>query len=245
MKRLSFLFLMAGIVLLTSCDTTREITLNKDGSGTLITTSDMSSLIGVAKMSGKDMDKLDEKSIDTTMALDQLVDSLPGLSPEDKTLVKTGTLGFIMNLADDKFVTKLEFPFKSADQLGQLDKLSSKVVQQTIKKQISPAGMDEGITESSIDDYFTTTYSKSGIEKKLIKEKYADVANDKDMQSLKELSGEGLPFNNTLVINLPSPVKKVEGKNVTLSEDKKKVTISNSMEDFFDDATKLEFKITY
>lgn len=51
--------------------------------------------------------------------------------------------------------------------------------------------------------------------------------------------------NSTLIINLPKPAKKTEGKNVKLSDDKKKVTITSSAEDFFDDAAGLEFKIEY
>ncbi len=65
------------------------------------------------------------------------------------------------------------------------------------------------------------------------------------MQSLKEMAGQGMPMNTTLIYNLPKPAKKAEGKNVKLSEDKKKVTITSSVDDFFDDVTKLEFKIEY
>jgi len=251
MKRISFLFLAAGLFFLASCDTTREITLDKDGSGSLVTTTDLSSLIGMAKMAGQseDMDKLGDRAIDTTISLSALADSLPDLTPQDIALVKTGTLGFIMNMADEKFVTKLQFPFKSTDQLAHLDKLSTKVIQQTIKKQVggdkAPPGMDGEMPEGSIDDYYTITYTKGQIEKKLNKEKYADIANDKGMQSMKEMSGQGLPMGNTIIIHLPAPAKKVEGSSAKLSEDKKTVTISNSLEEFFDDGTKLEFNVTY
>jgi hypothetical protein len=252
MKRISFLFLAAGLFFLTSCDTTREITLNKDGSGSLVSTTDLSSLIGMAKMAGqsKDMDKLNERAIDTTIQLNGIADSIPELTPQDIALVKSGTLGLVMNMADEKFVTKLQFPFQNADQLGQLDKLSGKVMQQAIKKQMGgdktpPPGMDADMPEGSVDDYYTTSYTKGSIEKKLIKEKYADIGNDKGMQSMKEVSTQGLPMNTIIIIHLPSPAKKIEGSSAKLSEDKKTVTITNSMEDFFDDGAKLEFSIKY
>ena len=57
MKKLLGSLLVSGLLILSSCDTTREITLNENGSGTLVTTTDMSGLIGIAKMSGKDLDK--------------------------------------------------------------------------------------------------------------------------------------------------------------------------------------------
>jgi hypothetical protein len=54
-----------------------------------------------------------------------------------------------------------------------------------------------------------------------------------------------MPMNTTLIYNLPRPVKKAEGKNLKVSDDKKKVTILTSVEDFFDDVSKLEFRIEY
>jgi hypothetical protein len=249
MKRLLGL-LFIGSLALTSCETTREISFNADGSGKLVTTTDMSSLIGIAKMSGKDMDKAD-KAIDTTIALDKMADSIADLSTDEKALVKKGILGLNMNLETEKLVTKLEFPFSNAAQIKKLDEVSAKVMQQAMKKQAAegagdaPPIPDDEMPKTSMDEYFTMTYSKGLIEKKHIPEKYATVGEDKGMQALKEVTGQGMPVNTTLIYNLPKPAKKVEGKNVTLSEDKKKVTITNSAEDFFDDVTKLEFKIEY
>jgi hypothetical protein len=251
MQKLLGLLLIGSVLAMTSCETTREISLNENGSGTLVTTTDMSGLLGFAKMSGqgKDMDK--EEVIDTTISLDKMADSIPDLSTEDKELVKKGTLGFKLNMADEKFVTKLQFPFTQANQISKLDQLSAKVTEQAMKKQMDgksetapPMDSDE-MPRMSTDDYFTITYAKGLIEKKHIPEKYAKIGEDKGMQSLKEMAGEGMPMNTTLIYNLPKPAKKVEGKNAKLSEDKKKVTITNSVEDFFDDVTKLEFRIEY
>ena len=55
----------------------------------------------------------------------------------------------------------------------------------------------------------------------------------------------GIPVGVTCIINLPKPAEKVEGKNVTLSDDKKKVTIKADLDDLFNDPEKLEFKIKY
>jgi len=148
-------------------------------------------------------------------------------------------------------LTKLEFPFTSTSQISVLDQLSARVMEQAMKKQMdgdngnAPAIPTDELPKANMDDYFTITYSKGVIEKKHIPEKYAKVEEDKGMQSLKEMSGEGMPMNTTLIYNLPKPAKKVTGKNVKLSEDKKKITIVNSVDDFFDDVSKLEFRIEY
>jgi hypothetical protein len=62
--------------------------------------------------------------------------------------------------------------------------------------------------KANMDDYFTITYSKGVIEKKHIPEKYAKVEDDKGMQSLKEMAGEGMPMNTTLIYNCQNPQKR-------------------------------------
>lgn len=252
MKKLFDLLLIGSALAMTSCETTREISFNADGSGTMVTTTDMSGLIALAKMSGqgKEIEKQD-KAIDTTINLDKMVDSIPDLSTEEKDLAKKGKLGLNLDMGEEKLVTKLHFPFSNTGEISKLDQLSAKVMQQTMKKQMGAGGdsappipADE-MPKGSMDEYFTTTYAKGIIEKKHIAEKYKDVENDKGMQAMKEMAGEGMPMNTTLIFNLPRPAKKAEGKNVKLSEDKKKVTILSSVEDFFDDVTKLEFRIEY
>jgi hypothetical protein len=253
MKKLPLLLIFAGsLLMMAGCETTREITFKNETSGILQSTMDMSSLIGIAKMAGKDkdMDKMGDKAIDTVIMLDKIADSIADISAEDRALVKKGKLNMLMNMKDEKFVIKLEFPFSDPAEIGRLDKLSSKMVTQALKKQLADgAGADagmpkDGMPEGSMDDYFTTTYSKGLIQKKLNKEKYATVGSDEAMNTLKQVSSMGAG-NNTIIINLPKPAKKAEGKNVKLSDDKKKVTITTSTEDFFDDGASLEFSIEY
>lgn len=247
MKKILGLLLIGGALAMTSCETTREISLHEDGSGKLITTTDMSSLIGIAKMSGADLGK---EAIDTIISIDKMTDSIADLSVEEKELIKKGTLGLTINMSEEKLITKLQFPFSHAGQIGKLDQVSAKVMQQAMKQagQGAQAALpipQDQMPTGSLDDYFITTYAKGIIEKKHIAEKYAAVGEDQSMQALKEMAGQGMPMNTTLIFNLPQPAKKATGKNVKLSEDKKRVTITSSVDDFFDDITKLEFKIEY
>ena len=102
MKKLLGLLLIGSAFVMTSCETTREISFKEDGSGTMVTTTDMSGLLAIAKMSGqgKDMEG-DDKAIDTTINLDKMVDSIPDLSAEEKALAKKGTLGLNLNMAEE------------------------------------------------------------------------------------------------------------------------------------------------
>jgi hypothetical protein len=253
MKKFFLVSLIGVFIFMTGCETTREISLNKDNSGTIVTTTDMSGMISMAKMSGKseEMGKIDEV-IDTTVSLGNMADSLGDVSAEEKALLKKGKISIEMNMPNNKLIVKIEFPFSEPGQITRLDKLSAGLLQRTIKKQLATAGKDssfsnmpgEDMPDVSIEDYFTTNYAKGIIEKKLNKEKYATVETDEGMKTLKELAESGIG-NSTLIINLPRPAKKAEGKNLKLSEDKQKVIVTNSAEDFFDDGTKLEFRIEY
>ena len=249
MKRIALLAAIASIFFLTSCETTREISFAENGSGTMVTTTDMSAMLTIAKMSGQGEKMDDEKAIDTTIAMDKLVDSIPGLTPAEKNLLKGGLLHMNFDMANDKMLTKLSFPFSNSEQLSQLNALAQKVTNNALSKQMGEGG-EAGIPgmddmKSNMDDYFTTTYGKGIIERKLDKEKYAKIDSDQGMQTLKKAAEEGMPMTVNLVYNLPKPAKKAEGKNLTISEDKKKISIKGSLEDFFDDATKMEFKIEY
>ena len=55
----------------------------------------------------------------------------------------------------------------------------------------------------------------------------------------------GSPVTVNYVVNLPKKAKKVEGKAAKLSKDKKKLTVSVTSDDFFNDPSKFEYRIEY
>lgn len=252
MKRILFAVAALGMLVLTSCETTREITLNADGTGEYSNTSDFSSLVSIAKMGDQEgkLSDMEEKKVDTTVSLKELTDSLDFLTPEEKKLANTGTFTVSMDLEEDKMIATVKLPFKKIDELSKLEKLSASILEQGVKKIMSEGKGGEGLDElkmggGGIDNYYTTTYTANKIEKKLLADKYAKVNDDQALASLKEIAGEGLPMDNKLVINLPRPAKSVTGKNAVLSPDKKKVTITESPQDFFDDGKSFEFSIVF
>jgi hypothetical protein len=252
MKKTSLLLSIACTLLLAGCfELTDEITLKADGSGVVSSTNDMSTLITLAKSMGgaEAMEKAGDKSTDTTVSLEKIADSVSALTPEEKDLVRKGTLSMKISMKDEKMVTRLEIPFSKVQQIERIKAISSKISNYFIGQNMGdglPPGMGDKMPSSDpLGDYFTTTYSKGVIEKKLNKEKYATVDSDEMMKGIKEMSDNGMPISNTIIINLPKPAKSATGKGVTLSEDKKKVTIKNTSEDFFENAPGMEFKIEY
>lgn len=250
MKKISLLCLAASLFFLTSCETTRDITIEGNGSGKIVTTIDMSQLAGIMKMSGQGKE-MEGKNLDSTISLSAFADSIPNLAPQEKELLKKGTMGMVMNLEDEKMLTNISFPFASVTDINKVQKLSGTLLQQMMKKEMeskggAPGGMPEDqMPQASFEGYYNTTFSPGVIESKLDKEKYAKISEDKAIQGMKEAVDQGMPIVNRYVFHLPKPAKKVEGASVKLSDDKKTVTVEGDMGDFFEDATKLEFRVEY
>lgn len=254
MNKILLTVLSACMLILTSClETTQEITLQADGSGTINATSDMSAILGLAKQMGgaAEMEKAGGQKMDTTIALSAMLDSMEGMSTEEKQLMQNGTMGIKMNFADEQFSTKLSFPFSNFKEIGQLNKLSNKVIGSALKDQMAkaPMGAGQGMGDmpdpSSFEDYFDMKFSDDKIERTINKEKYAKAESDEYLTGIKQASAMGIPVTSTLIINLPRPAEKVEGINVKLSEDKKRLTVKVDIDDFFDHPEKMEFKVKF
>jgi hypothetical protein len=250
MKKILFSLLTVCSLFLVGClETTQEVSINEDGSGTASYTTDMSALIGMIKQmgSGEDLKEMNQV-LDSTIAMSSIADSIPDLSDTEKALMNKGEMKVTMDMKQDKFLTKLNFPFASVTDIHTCNQLAGKVVGEALKGQGGLGAMtgDEGSPQmSSFEEYFQTVYSNGRIEKKLIKEKYEQVGEDEFFKSMKEASGMGLAMKANYIINLPRPASKAEGKGITLSEDKKKITIAVDMDDFFDEPAKFEYLIEY
>jgi hypothetical protein len=246
------LSLLAATFLLTGCfETTEEITVNEDGSGSYVNTSDLSAVLTLAKNmgGGGDMEKLTSQALDTSFSLAAQADSSTDMNAEDKALLKRGKMQVKLNGKEEKFYSSISFNFNDPKEISRFNKLSAKAVGSSLKGMMAdnPAGqqMNDMPEASSFNDYFDLEFEKDNIKRSINKEKYAHAGDDEYLKGLKEASGMGIPVTATYIINLPRPAIKVEGKNVKLSEDKKKVTVKVDIDDFFDNPEKLEFKIKY
>jgi hypothetical protein len=251
MKNIFYSLITSLILVLSGCsESVQEITINADGTGTVTNTNDMSALMGLAKqMAGKDIDKIGKEKIDTGFSLASRADSVPGLTEGEKAILKTGYLQVNMDVNTDKLLTQMKFPFTNASEIAVMNKLSTKIMQEAIAQQMgeNPAmgGMAEGMQVTSFDDYFQTEFKDGLIVRTINKEKYAKAADDKYLNGMKEAAAMGLPMSSTYIINLPRPAKKVEGKGLKLSDDKKKVTVKADVDDFFSEPALLEYRIEY
>ncbi len=96
MKKTVLSLFVSSTLFLTGClETTQEITLNEDGSGTISNTNDMSALIGMAKqMGGADMEGANQV-VDSTISMNAGADSIPNLQPKKRRWLKKVLSGLI------------------------------------------------------------------------------------------------------------------------------------------------------
>jgi hypothetical protein len=256
------------LVALSGCfDTLDELTIAENGSGTFVNSLDMGKMLGLAKTMGggnDEMKDLEKLKVDTIVNLKDIKDSLKNLNDAEKKIAATGTLRIQVDAKEDKLNFTFAFPFSNIAEIAPIQSILKKakddVIENTMTKLMGEEGdkkndgflggdeedsdQKEGMG-ANLDQYYTTLYAKGKFSRKLNKEKYANVSDDKTLKSMQEMAQMGMAVNMKTVINLPKPAKKAEGKGVKLSEDKKKITIEGSLDDFFEDGSYFEYNIEY
>ncbi|MBS1609006.1 MAG: hypothetical protein JSS70_09655 [Bacteroidetes bacterium] len=262
MKRFLLLLTLNVSLFLTGClEETQELTVAKDGTGTFSSTTDMSQMINMAmQMAG---DKLGDQKInmDTAINFKSILDSVKDISPENKQLLKDGLVHVTMKMDGGKYLINSSIPFKKMGDVEKINNAMQKEVNGKFLDNAMKEAMKQGkAMDSSMmggmgnqpvpalsmpENYFVLTCKDGLISRVADKAKLASLADDEMMNQMKQMSSMGAPLKSNFVINLPRPAKKVEGKNVKVSDDKKKITIANELDDLFDDPALFEFKVEY
>ena len=266
MKKINWIIGLVVLVVFSGCfDTVEEVTVADNGSGTFVNSLDMGKMLGLAKTmgSGKDeMKDFDKLKMDTVINLKDIKDSLKNLNAAEKNIAATGKLRIQMDANDEKMNFSFSFPFSKTSEIDGIQNILKKAKQNIIGdimqkimgeeggKNESMLGNEDGDEKkddmgANIDEYYKSVYEKGKFTRKLNKEKYAHVEDDKSLKSLQEMAQLGMAINMKTIINLPKPAKKAEGKGLKLSDDKKKITMEGTLDDFFEDASYFEYNIEY
>jgi len=251
MKKIAYFLVFACSLLFAGCfETTEDVTINKDGGGAFSNTIDLSKMVGLLKqMGGDDAQKL--KDTDTTISLAGITDSIAGFTPQQKKVIDQGTMKLTLNMEDEKLVIKLNLPFQKVEDVAMLQQVLPKISEAAMKKlpgtdQMPPTAANDTSSEvKSFDDFFDVSYTDKTITKTLNKTRYDAEKDGEYMKALQQVSDMGSPIVANYVINLPRPATKVEGKLAKLSDDKMKVTLTATSDDFFSDPSKFEYHIEY
>lgn len=237
-----FLFLLASLFLLTSCNFTEEITFNEDGSGEFMMSYDMSEVMKtLEEMGGGKKDKEDKEKMKMDSVVyfkDMLVekaDSIATLPQEEQERLKD-LEDIVMRIKMDEETGAFDFGFGSTftsleelpDALEKIEKAKkmnsennaqfSKMDESAVAK--SAEGMFEYIDYAYNGKSFTKSlkkdYTKSEEEIEALDAEISQMGDSKEMF-------EAMSY--TMVYNFPNKIKSVTNKNAVISEDRKSVTL--------------------
>lgn len=238
--------IITGILVIASfasCTLNEEIDLSTPGKGQYLIHTDASQALEMVKtMGGGQMpDSVKDKVIDTTMSLASQLDSLDKpLSTEEQAYYKNGTLHMMVNMPENKFTMEMKYPVKDIMDLKNFFKVNQYVdsVNKSKKKAAQPGeeGAPGGGAAPGLSGLSTMMpgVSSNGSPYIITDSSIQRVVLSKD--GLEESFGEQMKgiemfmsqMTMTATIKLPRTVKRLEGKNVKLQDDKKTVFFTTS-----------------
>lgn len=259
MKKHLLVLLLAVSTFFAGCiNTTEELTIAADGTGTYHIGMDMSGLFDMMEML-KAMDtsaatantpKKNDK-MDTTMNMRDFTDTASHLSAEQKALLQNAKMKMVMNEAEREFQIDMNFPFAKISDVEKLMAISEsgsggnimgKIMKGAPQSELDGAGNSQ---MPDINSYYDTKVTASLIERKLNKEKYATLKNNDQVQGMQQAGDMLESFKMNTVINLPRAAKSVTGKNASLSADKKTLTVKATLMDLFENPDAFAYRIEY
>jgi hypothetical protein len=251
-------FTLLTAFFLTGClDSQEDVTIQADGSGVYKNSVDMSGLFDMLQMAAMmdtsangQLKKYSDKNIDSSFSMGTFTDTSSALTPEEKALLKNGTVHININQEDKRFKIDMTYPFKKVDDLQKILELqkSKKGFNPFRQAGESPAlaglGQDSDGDMSSPFEGVDIVYQNGLIERK-VKKKTDSTNNSETGNQLKQMGDmlEGVTFST--VIHLPRPVKNSSGEKISVSDDKKTVRMKYNLADMMKNPNALEFKIEY
>jgi hypothetical protein len=251
MKFMKNLLVLLCLFCLASClDIKDETEIREDGSGTFISTLDMSQLVDMmSAMGGEEFEKRKNEKIDSVIYYKDNIDAAKNLTPEEKSLLKGATARVKMNFEKKQFFLKFNAPFKN---MAELQKLNLMVAQDGIGfTRLWQGAMGEsGAGESGPDmnellAVFDSQMKNGYIRKSVNAQRLKALQDNPKMTEMKQGAEMGIEVLYTVSYKLPHALVKVNNPNAKVSDDKRTVTVQNNLMELFTKPEKFEFTIEY
>ncbi|MCU7552397.1 hypothetical protein OCK74_24975 [Chitinophagaceae bacterium LB-8] len=259
MKRPLLILLAASVLFfLAGCfDTTEEITIDKNGGGVYQINADFKGLFELLDAmkafdtsANSSLQNL-PSNIDTTINLRSFTDTASSLTAEEKTLLRNATLNMVMNEKDKVFKVLMKYPYKDINDVQKIIKLSqsgNNFLGKALQGKESPLTdmqMNQDMGMPQLNNFYDVTIKKGFLEKKVNADKLKEFEENEQFAQMKQALEMMSEATMNTVIHLPKPVKKAEGANIKLSDDKKTVTINASLSDLFNDPNAFAYHVEY
>lgn len=261
MKRFLVRCFAVGLIasLFSGCfDTTEELTIAENGSGTYKVAMDFSGLFDMFEAM-KAMDTSGNADLgfpkerkDSTVHLRDYADTATALTAEQKALFKNATVNVVMDEKEKEFKMGINMPFEKISDVEKLIRLmgseqGSGMLSGVLKRSsMDSSAANDGTNMPDLNTFYDMTVTKNNIERKLNKVKYDSVMQQYGGQLPAE--GMGDMFSNitlNTVIHLPRAVKTITSAKSVLSDDKKTITIKATLEDLLKNPQAYTYRIEY
>lgn len=249
---LPFLIAFASLVFAGCMETTEELTIAADGSGTYHVGMDMSGLFDLMDaMKAMDASGTENKKgekMDTLIAMRDFADTASHLSAEQKALLQNAHMKMKMDEAAKEFKMDMRFPFAKIGDVTKLMQFSQSGggnVMDNMLKGAPVAGNGGGEKMPDLNSYYDMVVTGNVIERKLNGEKYAAMQQGEQVKGMQQAGDmlESIKYNT--VIHLPRPAKSIKGTHAQLSADKKTLTLKGTLQDLFQDPEAFSYRIEY
>lgn len=254
-KMIRLLLITTCVVLfLSSCSIHEEINLSEEGKGHYKMSVDMSQAIEMMKgMGGKDQipDSVANKKLDSSFSMNAQIDSSGiDFTDTEKKFFYMGTMHIQMNMKQNMMKMDLKYPISNTKELQQFFVVSAKVDSVSKLKQKESPDVNKDPTDMAISpDLFSALpannkpyiITDTSIERIVVSKE--DLTKQMgDMQGGEMFMSQ---MSYAITITLPRPVKRIEGKNVKLQDDKKTVFVSLSFADMMSNPADGGFFISF
>jgi hypothetical protein len=257
--RHTLLFGLTGLLLTGCFETTEELTINENGSGTYSMAMDFSQLFQMFDAMGASdssaQSALPKNRQDTTVNFRSFTDTAKALTTEQKALFRDAQLHLVMDEKEKEFKMNINMPYKKPGDVTKLMQLLSSenggsVLGNMMKgnKALGEQAPSDGKNSlPDINSSFDITVGSSSVTRKLNKQKHDSVMQQYAGQFGDESMGSEMlaAIKLNTVIHLPRAVKKVTATKPTVSADKKTITIKGTLVDLFKNPQVFSYSIDY
>jgi hypothetical protein len=204
-------------------------------------------MAGEEELSKNGMDRV----IDTLIHLNTIMDTAQNVTAQQKRLYRDGEMRLQLNVKESIFKADMKFPFKNYNDLQALMSGSGAAGLGQAFKNIFAKNDSTGSTSAlpdqgmdQISNVYDVTVDKNSISRKLNKDKFDSLMQKPEIAQAKQMLG-AFEILCTTSIRLPKPAKKVDNNMMTLSADKKTVTMKYDLLKILDTPEKFSYTIEY
>lgn len=258
MRRLKILWIVLITFSFSGCyEEFTTIDIKADGSGTFVNNLDMGGMIEMIRAMDKEKDsakKEGAESIDTTFSINSLIENDSSLSEEQIQVFKKGDVRLVMNYNENIFKIITSVPFNDQGSLKMLMEgtMINKVVKSMFDNFPGAGEEDSAALEKeempgvgNLNTVYDITVKKGLISRKVNMERYKALMELQDVKEMKEMAGSGLEIINSVVIKLPTPVKKADNSLMQISDDKRTIGLRYNLMEIFKEPSKFDYTIEY